>query len=353
MVVVALWFQSAFGGVSSIAEQLEQDAKEVFYTTFDISHFGEYLTSYRKRYGPRKLESAYRRLSTYENNHESPIIRHQLHQLIKHIEANYEVSDTPEPVRTIINNTSSINTIVQEPTVQNKPETLQEVVEKIEVKIEELPQQEPELEQEELPQDLYRQVPTTDINNTEVEVIEKGIPMTNKRDEYYQLAEGTINITTLQNTRLWRVNEVRVGRGLDAMNFHPALHRTASEWSSTMKKKWVADHKRNSSSSYYNYWELVNRFEDRGVIFANRSRSTFTENVWYARTICNQSDCTQEAITSLRAIFDYFISEEWKEYDTHRRTIIHPRFEIVGVGISVDEAQWRIYTTQHYGTAVE
>jgi predicted secreted protein len=58
-------------------------------------------------------------------------------------------------------------------------------------------------------------------------------------------------------------------------------------------------------------------------------RSTFTENVGYARFACDEVDCTDEAIEAMRRVFDYFMSEEGKAYDVHYRTIVHPRYEVM------------------------
>jgi uncharacterized protein YkwD len=179
----------------------------------------------------------------------------------------------------------------------------------------------------------------------------KLVPTTS--NDRYQLNGWYIDLTVLQTTWLQRVNELRASRGRHALTLHPVLHKTAADRSEAMKQKGVADHKRFSSSAYYAYGELVNWFADRGVVFENVSRATFTENIGWAPFRCKQQDCTQTAIDAMRTTFDFYVSEEWTTNDAHWRTIIHPLFEIVGLGIAVNESTNKFYLTTHYGTQIK
>lgn len=168
----------------------------------------------------------------------------------------------------------------------------------------------------------------------------------------YTLSNWSIDITKVQEARQWRVNDLRSSRGLYDTSFEPILHKTAADWAVTIRNKKEADHRRFSNSTYYDYGQLVERFADRGVVFKNVSRATFTENVWRAYFSCDSWDCTQEAINSVQRIYKYFRDEEWKAYDAHRRTMIHPLFRVMGIWISVDEPNDRIYIVIHYWTEV-
>jgi uncharacterized protein YkwD len=171
--------------------------------------------------------------------------------------------------------------------------------------------------------------------------------------DIYQFQNWTIDILVLQDTWLTRVNQVRKERGRSSIKLSQPLHVTAAERSEAMKRKGVADHRRFTNSSYYNYGQLVAWFDDRWITFVNNQRATFTENIGYWRLTCKQWDCTQAAIKTMRTVFDYFISEEWTANDAHRRTIIHPSFEIMGLWIAIDENKKRLYVTQHYGTQIQ
>lgn len=144
----------------------------------------------------------------------------------------------------------------------------------------------------------------------------------------YQLDGGYIDLERVQEVWLDWVNDLRTDRGLKKYSLATKLNKTAATRASTMRKKESADHKRFSYSSYYDYAQIENWFADAGVRFTNDNRSTFTENVGYSYFTCDKGDCTEDAIDSLKNVFAYFISEEGKAYDLHRRTLIHPKFKI-------------------------
>lgn len=173
------------------------------------------------------------------------------------------------------------------------------------------------------------------------------------RDDRYELANGFIDVSRLQTTRLWWVNELRLERGRQALVLNSLLHKTASDRSETMKRKWVGDHRRFENSAYYAYGELEEWFAQRWVQFVNISRATFTENIGRSSFYCKQTDCTQIAIDAMRQSFDYYLREEGTKNDAHWRTMIHPLFEIVGLWITVDESAGKFYLTTHYGTQIK
>lgn len=194
------------------------------------------------------------------------------------------------------------------------------------------------------------------------ETIAEEIPETPKKNiavapvsytpSYYVLSQSQIDITTLQTTRLERVNDLRISRNVKPYSLDSVLHKTAADRSNTMKEKGSADHRRTSKSWYYEYGQLEDRFKKRGVTFENVNRATFTENIWYAYIDCNDSDCTDEAVEGMRQMFEYFRSEEGKANDLHRRSMMHPLFKLVGVWIAVDEEKGILYATMHYATDV-
>lgn len=205
------------------------------------------------------------------------------------------------------------------------------------------------------PDQMAPQVSQNSWTTTSIDVlkIQSPIDWPTLFNETYQLDAGTIDVAILQTTWLWRVNALRKERWRRSIRLSEPLHATATERSELLSAKWTADHRRTPSSLYYNYWELVEWFEQRDIVFTNVNRVTFTENIWYARFICDSGDCTQSAISSMRKIFDYFVSEEWTVNDAHRRTLMQPYFKIMWMWIAVDEATNRIYVTQHYWTALE
>ena len=158
----------------------------------------------------------------------------------------------------------------------------------------------------------------------------------------------------VEQARLWWVNVLRAERGLELMTTNFKLRETARDWSVSLRDKQVADHKRGLDSVYYDYPAITQWFADRGVVFENHSGATSTENIWRARHTCSRvkpgEDCTQEVIADLRRIFDYFAAEE--SYNgVHWRTMIHPRFLVVGVSFAPGTDD-KVYAVMHYGTKV-
>lgn len=162
-----------------------------------------------------------------------------------------------------------------------------------------------------------------------------------------------IDVARVQRTRQGWVNDLRASRSLPTIRFDTRLHKTATDWALTIRNKQSADHKRFSNSPYYSYAQITERFRQRGITFKNINRATYTENIGRARFRCTSWDCTDEAIASLKHTYDYFRNEEGQVYDDHRRTMIHPLFGVMGVGVAVDDPNDTIYIAIHYGTEVE
>ena len=177
------------------------------------------------------------------------------------------------------------------------------------------------------------------------------LPETDTWDDRYILQDGRINLTTIRNTWIERVNVFRKQEWVNTVVTHqPLLDKTATERSIKMRTNGTRSHKRTATSGYYNYREIVRWFEDRWLTFTNISRATFTENVGFASLGCNSGDCTSAALKSLRDVFEFFINEKGTSYTAHYDTTVHPLFQEVGIGIAVDESRWLIYSTMHYAT---
>ncbi len=172
-------------------------------------------------------------------------------------------------------------------------------------------------------------------------------------DDWYTLANGRVNITTLKDTWVWWVNDYRVSEWIiGKIVLNARLNKTATEWSYKMRSDGKRSHKRFADSGFYNYQQLVDWFWERGIVFQNIKRATFTENVGQGYFTCKTGDCTAAALTSLRHTFDYFIHEKGTLHDAHYRTIVKKEFKIVWFGIAIDEKNHVLYSTMHYGTEI-
>ncbi len=168
-------------------------------------------------------------------------------------------------------------------------------------------------------------------------------------DEVEEEYTWKIDAHKVEREWIWWVNDIRNDAGLSSLKREKVLTNSATSRSVDLMKKWVADHKRFSNSAYYDYNQITAWFAQHGAVFKNVGWTTHTENIWRARYSCNSWDCTQVAIESMRRIYNYFAAES--SYNgVHWRTMMHPKFEIVGVWFTIDETQRKIYGVMHYGT---
>jgi uncharacterized protein YkwD len=155
-------------------------------------------------------------------------------------------------------------------------------------------------------------------------------------------------------TRAWMtwVNDLRVERGLTPYSLDRQLSRTAQDWSDHAKVSGTITHKREGQSAYYDYGMMKNWFATNDLEFANANSSTFTENIGWGVYKCKQEDCTDTFINALRSTFDFYASEEGKDYRPHWNSMVNPNFRLAGVGITLDETSGKYYFTAHYGTVI-
>lgn len=148
--------------------------------------------------------------------------------------------------------------------------------------------------------------------------------------------------------------DVRANLGLSGYTYDKRLDRTASDWNEVFAAgNWLNHHRRSPTDSYYNYSKITDWFRARGVVGKLIGGATTTENVGYGYYRCSSSDCTDTLISSIRSTFDFFMSEKWKSYDAHYRSIVQPHFTKIGLAISVIPSENRYYMTIHYITEFE
>lgn len=173
------------------------------------------------------------------------------------------------------------------------------------------------------------------------------------------LVNQSVNIPVPQNVDISRIrttwagwyNSVRQWEWLGTYNYDTRLDATAYDWNIEFAK-WQGQnhHRRSPSDSYYSFPTIDQWFIDRGINPRVINRSKHTENVWYGYYSCNSGDCTESLIRSIRSTFDFFMSEKWKAYDAHYRSIVNPYFTKMGLSIIVVPSEQRYYLTVHYIT---
>lgn len=163
---------------------------------------------------------------------------------------------------------------------------------------------------------------------------------------------STIDMKRVERAWLGWNNRIRKRMQLTPYVLNNALTATALEWSALAKEQGTIEHKRSPDAAYYDYTMIEQWFKDRGVTFANVNRTTFTENIGWGMYRCTTTDCTPALIRSIRSTFRFYQAERFKTSQAHWRSLIHPEFRQIGLGIAVDEAAKRYYLTVHYATEI-
>ncbi len=163
---------------------------------------------------------------------------------------------------------------------------------------------------------------------------------------------GNIDIQRVRETWLGWNNEVRDLAGLHAYEYNDQLGRTAAIWSDYSKDRGNITHSRPGQTVYYDYWLMTSWFKDLGLTFKVVGGSGFVENIGWDYYSCNEEDCTDELITAIRGTFNFFMGEKGHAYAPHYDSIMSSSYQMLGVGVAIDEARKKYYLTIHYGTEI-
>lgn len=167
--------------------------------------------------------------------------------------------------------------------------------------------------------------------------------------------QNKINIEKVKTTWIWLHNTERNKLWLKNYKEDNRLNNTAYEWSTIMKNKSSMDHKRFSNSSFYNYNQIENWFQDRWVNCIIANWTTSTESIWKFAYYCSDKDCSDELITSLKSIFQLYMNEKWLTYpaNAHYRAIVHNYINYIWLWISIKytwDNRYEYYVATHYCT---
>lgn len=159
-----------------------------------------------------------------------------------------------------------------------------------------------------------------------------------------------IDMSQVRSSWLSWNNEVRKQEGLHEYLYNNQLNRSAYVWSDFSKQRGQISHKRIGQTEYYDYNMITAWFANLGLKFQNVYRVTHTENIGAGPYRCDNTDCTQELINSIRSTFDHYMGEKNKEYRPHYNSVMNGYFNEIGLGISIDKENKKYYLTVHYGT---
>jgi uncharacterized protein YkwD len=160
-----------------------------------------------------------------------------------------------------------------------------------------------------------------------------------------------INMNKVRETWLEWYNEERRSLGLHEYTYEPQLNRTATIWSKTSRDRGYINHKRDTSSGYYDFYGILDWFKALGLEFEN---DMFSENIAWEMYYCDveAEDCTQEMIDSIRKGFKFFIGEKGTSYTAHYDSMVSPNYNIIGLGVAIDDDANKYYLTVHYAKGI-
>ncbi|MFC1810596.1 S-layer homology domain-containing protein [Patescibacteria group bacterium] len=162
---------------------------------------------------------------------------------------------------------------------------------------------------------------------------------------------ANIDMDTVRETWLSWYNEERRLLGLHEYIYDDQLNRTATQWSKVSRDRGYMDHKRDGSTDYYDFYGIMDWFAGLGIEFVN---SAYTENIAWEMYYCDVTaeDCTQDMINSVRKGFDFFMSEKGGSYTAHYDSIISPNYNIIGLGVAINDDANKFYLTVHYAKGI-
>lgn len=170
--------------------------------------------------------------------------------------------------------------------------------------------------------------------------------------------QNKIDIEKVEKAWIWFHNTERSKLWLKSFKEDSRLNNTAYEWSTIMKNKSSMNHKRYANSSFYNYNEIENWFQDRWVKCKNADWTTSTESIWKFAYYCSDDDCSDELIESIKSIFQLYMDEKWLPHpnNAHYRAIVHNYLNYIWLWISIRHTwddRYEYYIATHYCTEFE
>jgi hypothetical protein len=162
---------------------------------------------------------------------------------------------------------------------------------------------------------------------------------------------ANIDMDIVRQTWLEWYNKERTALGLHEYALDDQLNMTATAWSKISRDRGYMDHKRPGQTSYYDFYMILDWFKNLGIEFED---SAFSENIAWEMYYCDASeaDCTQQMVDSIKKGFNFFMSEKGGSYTAHYDSITSSNYNIIGLGIAIDDAANKYYLTVHYAKAI-
>jgi hypothetical protein len=172
---------------------------------------------------------------------------------------------------------------------------------------------------------------------------------------FIQLAcAGDIDLQRFNQTRLNKVNTMRSQAWISyGYELSSSLQHVAQSWSDYSKSIGSISHKKYGSKSYYDYKLIQKYVEHNGVIFGDKAWTKVVENIGWWVVKCKDDDCTDEIIKATESTRKFFMSEKWKAYAPHYKSMVSAHYTDAWFGVSVDRKTGKYFFTAYYSVPTE
>ena len=165
-----------------------------------------------------------------------------------------------------------------------------------------------------------------------------------------------VDYNIVRQTWIEKHNTLRSQKWLSLLTNNDKLNKSAQIRANYLAQNMIANgdtHKRWTSSTYYDYEEIWDRFIEQNVIFVDTWTTAFSESVGYGYyKWCNNSDCSDVLLKNIESTRQFFAGEA-KYNGPHYRALVGANFTQIGIGIARNQAQKRYYVVVHYGTEIQ
>ncbi len=162
----------------------------------------------------------------------------------------------------------------------------------------------------------------------------------------------TIDTKKVRDTWIAWYNKERSALGKPLLTEDINLDITSITWSKYAKKRGYIDHKRPGTTAYYDYKRILKWFSDFGLNFPLKGRASYGESIAWNRLVCEEKDCTNDLISTMKKAYNFFYNEKGSKYKPHYDMMINGNYKKIGLGIVIDEENDKMWLTTHLATDV-
>lgn len=193
---------------------------------------------------------------------------------------------------------------------------------------------------------VIQEIEKTFINSAQAEEVE--VHELAQEEVSLDVTNSDLDLSHVNNYWLSLINGLRVENGLSELVIDSRWVDTATKWADYMNEIELATHSRADGSSMHDW--INSQGLDFGVRGSEKgwNKNYFTENVAWNVVSHNHAE---DILQALKETFTWMVNE--KSYNgIHYRTIIHPDWNSLGVGVHVselDNGHYQAYIAIHYG----